>query len=66
VHQLLENSLNLDEIESLFHHDKLMLSYGTGKTSFLGSRIGFVEESPFIKVNKKCTYPTWLMSSDVG
>jgi hypothetical protein len=45
--QLLENSLNLDEIESLFHHDKLMLSYGTGKTSFLGSRIGFVEESPY-------------------
>ncbi|MFT5252761.1 MAG: GT2 family glycosyltransferase [Flavobacteriales bacterium] len=65
-HQLLENSLNLNEIEVLFHHNKLMLSYGTAKTSFLGSRIGFAEESPFIKVNKKCTYPTWLMSGDVG
>lgn len=65
-HQLLENRLNLDEIESLFHHDKLMLSYGTGTTSFLGNRIGYVEESPFIKINKNCTYPTWLMSSDVG
>lgn len=64
--QLLENSLNLNAIKTLFHHDKLMLSYGIGTTSFLGNRIGFVEESPFIKINKKCTYPTWLMSSDVG
>ena len=64
--QLLENSLNLNEIKTLFHHNKLMLSYGTTKTSFLGHRIGFVEESPFIKINKNCTYPTWLMSSEVG
>jgi glycosyltransferase involved in cell wall biosynthesis len=65
-HQLLENSLNLDGIGALFHHDKMMLSYGTTETSFLGSVIGFVEESPFIKVNKMGTYPTWLMSSEVG
>jgi len=64
--QLLENSLNLNEIKTLFHHNKLMLSYGTTKTSFLGDKIGFVEESPFIKINKNCTYPTWLMSSEVG
>jgi glycosyltransferase involved in cell wall biosynthesis len=64
--QLLENSLNLDGIETLFHHDKMMLSYTATATGFLGTGIGFVEESPFIKVNKKCTYPTWLMSSEVG
>lgn len=65
-HQLLENSLNIDGIATLFHHDKMMLSYRVSPTSFLGNGIGFVEESPFIKVNKKCTYPTWLMSSEVG
>ncbi|MDI1305634.1 MAG: glycosyltransferase [bacterium] len=64
--QLLENSLNLDGINMLFHHDKMMLSYTATATGFLGNRIGFVEESPFIKVNKKGTYPTWLMSSEVG
>ena len=65
-HQLLEDSLNLDRIETLFHHDKMMLSYAAASIGFLGNRIGFIEESPFIKVNKKCTYPTWLMSSEVG
>jgi GT2 family glycosyltransferase len=43
-----------------------MLSYGIDQTNFLGSKIGYVEESPFIKVNKRVSYPTWLMSSDVG
>ncbi|RDI58319.1 glycosyltransferase family 2 protein [Flavobacterium glaciei] len=65
-HQLLENSLNIDGIAKLFHHNKMMLSYGVSPSSFLGNGIGYVEESPFIKVNKKCRYPTWLMSSDVG
>nr|WP_315213739.1 glycosyltransferase family A protein [uncultured Flavobacterium sp.] len=65
-HQLLENSLNIDGIATLFHHTKMMLSYTATATGFLGNGIGFVEESPFIKVNKKCTYPTWLMSSEVG
>lgn len=65
-HQLLENSLNIDKIATLFHHTKMMLSYTATDTGFLGNGIGFVEESPFIKVNKKCTYPTWLMSSEVG
>ncbi|MFV8322599.1 glycosyltransferase family 2 protein [Flavobacterium sp. LS2R12] len=65
-HQLLENSLNMEKIATLFHHNKMMLSYTATDIGFLGNGIGFVEESPFIKVNKKCTYPTWLMSSDVG
>ena len=65
-HQLLENSLNMDTIATLFHHNKMMLSYTATATSFLGNGIGFVEESPFIKVNTTCTYPTWLMSSEVG
>lgn len=65
-HQLLENSLNIEKIATLFHHNKMMLSYSETNTRFFGNGIGFVEESPFIKVNKKCTYPTWLMNSEVG
>lgn len=65
-HQSLEKNLNRDRISTFFHHDKLMLSYNTIDANYLGNRIGFVEESPFIKVNNQCTYPTWLMSSEVG
>lgn len=58
--------LNLKEIESIFHHNKMMLSYCPGEIDFLGRKIGYVEKSPFIKINKKVSYPTWQMSSIVG
>jgi glycosyltransferase involved in cell wall biosynthesis len=58
--------LNLKEIESIFHHNKMMLSYSTEGKTFLGRTIGYVEQSPFIKINKKVSYPTWQMSSLVG
>jgi len=57
---------NIEKINTLFHHNKMMLSYRPGKTNFLGAKIGYVEESPFIKINKKVRYPTWQMSSTVG
>ncbi|WP_245712071.1 glycosyltransferase family 2 protein [Flavobacterium gillisiae] len=65
-HDSLEDNLNLNEISSLFHHNKMMLSYGLEQTNFLGNSIGYVEESPFININKKVRYPSWLMSVDVG
>jgi glycosyltransferase involved in cell wall biosynthesis len=58
--------LNMSEMEPLFHHKKLLLSYHPSETLFLDKSIGYVEESPFIKVNKSLTYPTWQMSSWVG
>ena len=58
--------INLNEIEAVFHHNKMMLSYGPGEIDYLGRKIGYVEESPFIKINKKVRYPTWQMSSIVG
>ena len=58
--------LNLKSIELLFHHTKMMLSYCPVECSYFGGKIGYVEESPFIKVNKKVSYPTWQMSSSAG
>ncbi len=58
--------MNVNEIVSLFHHDKMMLSYNPTAFNYLGKKIGYIEESPFIKVNKKVSYPTWQMSSAVG
>ena len=65
-HQLLKDSLKIDLISNLFHHNKLLLSYSNYHNHFLGDSIGFVEQSPFINVNKEVRYPTWLMNSDVG
>lgn len=56
----------LNAISGLLHHQKMMLSYDPSESNYLGREIGYVEESPFINVNKKVAYPTWQMSSLVG
>jgi glycosyltransferase involved in cell wall biosynthesis len=54
-----------DSISSLFDLDRKMLSY-LPESNFFSDSIGYVEDSIFIKVNKKNSYPTWQMSSYVG
>lgn len=61
-----KGQLNIEGIQALFHHNKMMLSYSPDGSNYLGSKIGYVEESPFVKINKKVSYPTWQMSSLVG
>ncbi|KIA99801.1 glycosyl transferase [Flavobacterium sp. KMS] len=58
--------LNLEFIANFFHHNKLMMSYSPNEVDFLGRKIGYIDESPFIKINKDVSYPTWQMSSLVG
>ncbi len=65
-HINLKEQLNVSEIEHLFHHKKLLFSYNPYHGLYLDKSIGYVEESPFIKVNKLVTFPTWQMSSAVG
>lgn len=62
----LESNLNLETINTIFHHDKMMLSYNPEGTEFLGRKIGYIDDSPFIKIKKEVSYPTWQMSSLVG
>lgn len=64
--EVCQEYLNLKHIEFLFHHDKMMLSYSPGDSTYFGRNIGYIEESPFIAINKKVSYPTWQMSSLVG
>lgn len=59
-------NLNLEGITTLFHHDQLMLSFNPDIHSFLGRKIGYVEESFCVSVHKKVSYSTWQMSSAVG
>ncbi|WP_428231293.1 glycosyltransferase family 2 protein [Flavobacterium sp.] len=62
----LKTNLNFPQIQNIFHHKKIMASYNPYLNSLLSGAIGYVEESPFIKINKKVTYPTWQMSSCAG
>ena len=61
-----KEQLDLENIKLLLHHDKMMLSFSSSQHNFFDSTIGYVEESLFINVNKKVSYPTWQMSSVVG
>lgn len=65
-HIQLKAQLNISEVEKLFHHRKLLFSYNPTEIVYLDKSIGYVEESPFIKINKEVTFPTWQMSSWVG
>ncbi|MEP0263925.1 glycosyltransferase family A protein [Dokdonia sp.] len=58
--------LTIKELPELLHHHRLMMSYGNTEDPFLSSAIGYIEDSPFLKMNGTNTYPTWCMSSAVG
>ncbi len=57
--------LNLDHWSQVFHQDLIMASYAV-ENAFLPHSIGYVDQLPFVNVNRKVLYPTWQMSSDVG
>ncbi|MFD1163105.1 glycosyltransferase family 2 protein [Hwangdonia seohaensis] len=63
-HESLKEHINIEGIKASFHLKNMMLSYG--ENPYFSNRIGYVEDSPFLKVNKTVKYPTWLMSSQVG
>ena len=65
-HQAYLENINLENLKQVFHHQRIMASYSVANISYLPSQIGYVEDSPFCKVNYKVAYPTWFMSSDVG
>lgn len=62
----LQERLAFENWEDIFHHELIMASYSVSNHSPLLPAIGYVENSPFLKINLKNTYPTWLMSTDVG
>lgn len=64
-HQSEKGNLNVDVIESLFHHKKLLYSYNPSQNYF-ASRLGYIEDSPYIHINKEVRFGTWQMSSHVG
>ena len=65
-HQDCEKFVSWNEFPKVLHHNKIMASFSPCVEIYLGREIGYVEESPFINVNKRVSYPTWQMSSGIG
>ncbi len=65
-HQSWKEYLNSEELASLFHHSKLMLSYNPSSTNFIDKNIGYIDASLFIGINATVSFATWQMSSAVG
>lgn len=65
-HLHFKQNLNLDTVNAVFHHKKMLLSYCPAKSDYFYGKIGYADESPYIKINKEVTFSTWQMSSWVG
>lgn len=65
-HQSLKEQLHISEIEQLFHHKKLLLSYNPSKIPYLNATIGYIDTSHFAGINSDVSFATWQMSSAVG
>lgn len=61
-----KEALNRSQLSELLHHKRCMMSCGDATFPFLSPAIGYIEDSPFLKINESKTYPTWCMSSAVG
>lgn len=58
-----KNSINKQKLNNIFSHKLIMASYGN---DCIDSAMGYVEQTPFLKINKAVKYPTWVMSSQIG
>jgi len=56
--------IDIKVVESYFSSYNTMIS--NSKSTYFGDAIGYVEETPFININKKVKFPTWLMHSNCG
>ena len=64
-HEKLASNINKSQLEKLFHHQKIMCSFDPS-VGYWPAMVGYVEDSPFLKINKEVQYPTWQMSGWVG
>lgn len=54
----------VEDILSQCAHQREMLSFSN--KNYFPNCIGYIENSPFLKINSQVKYPTWQMSSQLG
>jgi glycosyltransferase involved in cell wall biosynthesis len=60
-----EDTLSLESWSEVFHHDLIMASYAV-KSTYIPDAIGYIDQLPFVNVNRRVHYATWRMSADIG
>lgn len=61
-----KNQLDKTRLKTLLSDKNRMMSCSQFQSSCLNDGIHYVEESPFMKIQEKVQYPTWLMNTTVG
>ena len=61
-----KQSINKEVLHKIFHHEAIMASFSVSDSNYLPEQIGYIDHQIYIKINKKDTFPTWLMSIDIG
>jgi len=59
------DDLNIEKWSEIFHHDLVMASFAI-ENAFLPNSIGYIDQLPFVNVNRNVLFATWQMSSNVG
>ena len=57
--------LNIEEILTSLNIENKILSFSLSNNEFT-KKIGYLDYSPFININRNVTYPTWIISNLVG
>ena len=66
VHQDFKDAVNFDNLDAIFHHKLIMTSYAVNEHYSIPEQIGYVEQKPYTNVCRDVSFPTWLMSTDIG
>ena len=64
-HIKVSEAINWEYCQKTVGSNRMMQSYNPFG-NYMTDIIGYIEESPFININKKVKYPTWQMSSVAG
>lgn len=59
------DDLNWDSIRDIFSRKLIMASFAIRSRS-IPPEIGYIDQLPFVNPNYLVSYPTWLMSTDIG
>lgn len=57
--------LNFGAFREIFSHDLIMASYAL-KHTYLSEKIGYVDQFPYVNINREVRFGTWRMSTDAG
>ncbi|MGL2966831.1 glycosyltransferase family 2 protein [Flavobacterium sp. XGLA_31] len=65
-HENERENLNIPFVVQRLHHQKLLISYHPFDCNFFDNRLGYIEDTHYINIDKKVSYATWQISGQVG